>query len=135
MSTPSKLIAAAGAAPQAAASRITASAVIDLPEPDSPTSPMTSPGATERSTALQDRRAADRQRQVLDLEQAHRRAPRARVEDVGDAVAEQVEAEHGERRWRMPGKSASHGATIISVCASNSMRPQLGIGGWAPSPT
>ena len=45
---------------------------------------------------LQDRRVADRQRQVLDLEQAHRCRREFRIEDVGDAVAEQVEAEHGD---------------------------------------
>ncbi len=33
-------------------SRMTDSAVIDLPEPDSPTSPMTSPASIDRSMSL-----------------------------------------------------------------------------------
>ena len=44
----------------------------------------------------QDRRVADRQRQVLDFEQAHRCRRSFGSSDVGDAVAEQVEAKHGD---------------------------------------
>ncbi len=35
----------------------------------------------------------------------------------------------------MPGKSARDGARAVSVCASLSIRPQLGVGGCAPRPT
>ena len=91
-------------------SRITVSAVIDLPEPDSPTSPITSPGATAELDVLQDRRVADRQRQVLDLEQAHRCR-----RDFGSRMS----AMPSPSRFRpstvmtiaMPGKIAIQGAT------------------------
>ena len=36
---------------------------------------------------------------------------------------------------RSPETSASDGASAVSVCASLSMRPQLGVGGCAPRPT
>jgi hypothetical protein len=47
------------------------------------------------------------------------------IEDVAQAVAEQVEAEHGEED-REPGKTESHGAVVIWSRASDSMLPQLG---------
>jgi hypothetical protein len=83
--------------------------------------------------ALQDRRVADGQRQVLDVEQAHRCR-----RDFGSRMS----AMPSPRRFSpstvttmaMPGKIAIHGATTMRVCASNSMRPQLGIGGCAPRP-
>ena len=38
-------------------------------------------------------------------------------------------------RIASPGTTATCGASEIIVCASASIRPQLGVGGWAPSPT
>ena len=82
---------------------------------------------------FEDRRVADGQRQVVDFQQAHRCR-----RDFGSRMS----AMPSPRRFSpstvttiaMPGKIAIHGATTMRVCASNSMRPQLGIGGWAPRP-
>src|SRR3989442_15758365 len=38
------------------------------------------------------------------------------------------------RKMKSPGKIAIHGAWFISLGASLSMLPQLGVGGWIPSP-
>ena len=114
--------------------RITVSAVIDLPEPDLPTRPITSPGPDREIDAFEDRSLADRQRKPFDLQQAHR----ARL-SFGSSVSERPSPRRLRpstvRMMAKPGKSARWGARIIRVCASNSMRPQLGIGGCAPSPT
>ena len=53
------------------------SAVIDLPDPDSPMTPSTSPASTREVDIAQNRGSADRQRQVLDLEQPHGRLRRS----------------------------------------------------------
>ena len=53
-------------------SRMTESAVIDLPEPDSPTRPITSPASIDRSMSLRIGTPPIVERQVLDFEQAHR---------------------------------------------------------------
>ena len=84
----------------AAAGAGSARSVTLLPEPDSPTRPSTSPGRTSRSmpsTAVQrPARGREADAQVADLEQrlgrGHRRAP----QQIGEAVAEQAEAEAGE---------------------------------------
>ena len=79
----------------AAASRD--SAVIDLPEPDSPTRPMTSPGATAEVDAVAGSacRRCDSDRSSISSRLIRCRR-RLRIEDVAQAVAEQVEAEHGD---------------------------------------
>ena len=119
---------AAGTCAPSGSRPISAIAVIDLPQPDSPTKP-------ERLAALERKahvahgvgRAAVRLQphvKVVDFEQRASSLPRqARIEQVAQAVAQQVQAEHGQRD-RQPGKTASSGAWNSSVCASLSMRPQ-----------
>src|SRR5690606_4486145 len=83
--------------------------------------------------ASQDGFRTDRDTKVLDMQQAHR----ARL--VRGSIASRKPS---PRRFSpstvstmaRPGKSAWFGATTMRVCASNSMRPQDGIGGCAPSP-
>ena len=65
------------------------------------------------------------ERQVLDLEQAHRAPPQLRVEHVAQAVAEQVEAEHGEddgeARERAPDRARrSCGSARRTACGPSS---------------
>src|SRR3954453_4963298 len=90
--------------------RITAYEVTDLPEPDSPTMPRVSPFATEMSTCCT---AFTMPRRVTNSTVRSRTSgsgcevialrPPLRVDDVAQAVAEQVEAEHRDHQ-RQPRK-------------------------------
>ena len=75
-----------------------ASAVVVLPQPDSPASPSASPALERQVDAGDDRVAAVVDLQALDLEQrAHRSLPQPRVDVLLEQVAEQPDREH-ERR-------------------------------------
>src|SRR5262245_29260037 len=87
--------------------RITAYEVTDLPEPDSPTMPTVSPLAIVRSTCCT---AVTMPRRVVNSTVRSRTSrsgiaviaapssPPLRVDDVAQAIAEQVEAEHGDHQ-------------------------------------
>ena len=90
---------------------ITASIATDLPEPDSPTI-----ASTSRAIDAAGRYAVDgRERadggveldgEVFDLEQRPCSAPlQLGVERVAQAVADEVDGEHGDRGWQGPGRS------------------------------
>src|SRR5258708_27131207 len=75
-----------------------------------------------------------RDRQILDLEQpAHRR--RAKRGSIRSRSPSPIRLRPSTAiAIAAPGKIASRGAWYKKVCASLSMRPQLGSGGWVPSP-
>ena len=96
------------------------------------------PGRDRQLHAPEDGLAADVQPQAFDFEEACGRLhPRRR--DFGSMMSEMPSPSRFSpstvTAMAMPGKIAIHGAVAMRVCASNSMRPQLGIGGWAPRPT
>ena len=98
-------------------SPMSASAVSDLPEPDSPISPTRSPRPMPKDDVVDEVGVADahaqvagrRMTRVLPAAVERRRRSSAvlqpRVEAVAQAVAEQVEPEHGERRSRARGRA------------------------------
>ncbi len=83
---------------------------------------------------FQDRCVADCDRQASNFQQAHR----ARL-NLGSRISLRPSPSRLRpstvKTMAKPGKIARWEATIMRVWASKSMRPQLGIGGWVPSPT
>ena len=88
-------------------------------------------GAAPSCRALEDLRGPQRDPGRIALEVP---AAQRRIEGVAQAVAQQVEAEHrdGDRHARHDGEVGRLGPG--TVCASLSMRPQLGFGGRMPRP-
>ena len=91
-------------------------------------------GLDRQIDAVEDRRSADLEVQAFDFEQAHRA-----LLSFGSSTSERPSPSRLRpstvSTMAKPGNSARCGAMIMRVCASNSMRPQLGIGGWEPRPT
>ena len=150
---------------------MSASAVSDLPEPDSPISPTRSPRPDRRTTRRGRARPAGPDGQPLDAQRVTRctllarsrrpsavdslavivRSSELRVEAVAQPVAEQVEAEHGERdrqarperqraAWRTaaPGTPAASGPTTASAggCRSRgTTAPPRPGSRWRTTPT
>ena len=112
-------------------SRMTASAVMDFPDPEAPTRPRISPGDTLSDTSSRIR--------LEPIDTHSDSMVRSGVIDPRPRAARNP----SPRRFRPstssttanPGNNASEGASAVSDCASLSMRPQLGVGGCAPSPT
>ena len=115
-----------------------AMAVIDLPQPDSPIRPRVSPLSktklTSRTAAAGPRwvcsctlkcrtssRGIYRFRARRGSSRSRRPSPSRFRPSTADAIA-------------MPGNTARRGAWNSRVCASASMRPQDGWGGWVPKP-
>ena len=80
-------------------------------------------------------RAADREPQILDLEQGHWRLRLRRGSKMSRSPSPMRLSPNTVSTIARPGMMATWGASEISVCASASILPQLGIGGWAPRPT
>jgi hypothetical protein len=102
------------------------SAVIDLPEPDSPMSPRISPASTVRSMSRRIGVAPIESDRFFDLEQRSSAGPpQLGIEHVAQAVAQQVEAEHrdddGEAR-----KERQCGASEIIVWRRTASCPSSG---------
>ena len=113
------------------------SAVMVLPEPDSPTSPSVSPA---RIAKLTPSTAFTRPQRVLgargDLSPRGRSRsylPEARVEPVAEPVAEEVEGEHDEHD-AAPGITESHQALAMWLRPSATIWPHDGVGGGMPAP-
>ena len=101
-SWPSKASRSAVTRPGQGSRPITASMATLLPEPVSPTMPTTSPASTVRSTPSTawsgPRAVPELDREVADLEQRHgAQLLQLGVERVAQAVAEQVEGQHGDQ--------------------------------------
>ena len=119
----------------AGSSRMIASAVIDFPDPEAPTSPRISPARTSSDRFLMmgvapidDAQRFDFQRDCAALMRVTRPSgcrnpsPSRFNPSTNSSTA-------------MPGNRARNGASAVRVCASLSMRPQLGVGGCALKPT
>ncbi len=78
---------------------------------------------------------ANRKTQPLDLEKAHAALPRKRGSKRSRSPSPRRFSPSTEKTMASPGTSATCGASAIIVCASASILPQLGSGGWAPNPT
>ena len=85
--------------------------------------------------AAQDRRAADREIQPRDVEQAHARTRRSFGSSRSRSPSPIRFSPSTVSTIAMPGKIASQGAKEIIVWLSASIRPQDGVGGCAPRPT
>ncbi len=82
---------------------------------------------------LQNRIAGDGERQIFDLEKAHR-SRLSRGSRRSRRPSPRRLSPSTVMTMARPGKMARCGAIIMRVCASNSMRPQEGMGGCAPRP-
>ena len=95
--------------------RMIASAVMLLPQPDSPTMHSVSPRSSEERQVVEHAHAPvvgvelDLQSSHVEKRVAHR-SPQLRVERVVQAVADQADREHGEEDAR-PGKVTAHQAS------------------------
>ena len=123
---------------RAAAGRMTASAVIDLPEPLSPMTPSTSPRGggrwrRGRGSAGRGWRATGPRRRGAAA--GHARTRRRRGSSRSRRPSPIRLRPSTVRTIARPGTSASQGAKAIIVWLSASIRPQDGVGGWAPRPT
>ena len=87
-------------------SPISASAVTDLPQPDSPTRPSVSPRSSEkltpRTASAGPRLVLSRTRKIVDFDQRRccRSSPlprQPRIEQIAQPVAQQIEAQHRDR--------------------------------------
>ena len=118
---------------------ITASIDTDLPDPNSPTMASTSP-RVDREVDAVDRGegpggGVEGDGQVLDLEQRHRSAPlQLGVERVAQAVADQVDGEHGDQDGEARARSPPTRRRRMNSRASASIVPHSGVGGCAPMP-
>ena len=109
-----------------------------LPEPDSPTRPSTSPAPTSRSTPSTAIQRAARACEVTRRPRHARAAARprsssARAAAVGEAVAEQAEAEAGDDD-RDAGKDRDPPGRRHEVLAVGDQHAPFGRGGCAPRP-
>jgi hypothetical protein len=106
---------------------------MDLPEPDSPTTPRRSRPSekdTPRTASTRAGLGVEGHAQVLTSRSgAHRRA--LRVKDVAQAVAQQVEAEETMKIAR-PGMVATHHCSNRYLRPEEIIRPHSGSGGCAP---
>ena len=112
---------------------IRASAVMLLPQPDSPTRPNVSPRSMRNETPSTAATWLDRvveiDAQILDFDQRSSRHMR-RLRDCGSRMSRKPSPSRLRpstvRKIARPGKIESHGAVVIWSRASDSMLPQLG---------
>ena len=123
-------------------SRSSASVDIVLPLPLSPATPKISPGSTAKLDAVDDRDRPGRARQARRAGPRPRAGPScasgslhddARVEDVAQAVAEEVEREH-DGEDRQAGERAHPPVLEVARSPSATIAPHSAVGGCAPSP-
>ncbi len=92
-------------------------------------------GAEGHRDVAQDRGAADGDAEAVDLEQAHVRTRRRRGSSRSRSPSPIRLRPSTVSTIASPGTMASQGAKEIMVWLSASIRPQDGVGGWAPRPT
>ena len=83
----------------------------------------------------QDRPRADGDREVGEGEQVHVTRPLSRGSSASRSPSPSRLSPRTVSTIAIPGNSATCGASVTIVCASASIRPQLGVGGCAPRPT
>ena len=115
-----------------------------MPEPDSPTMPTRlalGDGDVDVLHRAHDAAAGgELDGEVVDVEQRDARSWLAsgaplRIDDVAQAVAEQVEAEHRDHQRERPGKNAiHHSPETMKAAPSATMMPHSAVGGRTPSP-
>ena len=137
---------------RAAGSRAATSAVVVLPQPDSPTSPSASPRAIENVASLTTlfQRSFDQKSIVRPCDGDQRilapagaqlrvlggswRPLRRAAERAGDAVGDEVEADHEHARARPTARAPSAARSTSAARFSLIIRPHSGEGGRAPKP-
>ena len=110
----------------------------DLPEPDSPTIASTSPRIDRQRTPSTARNGAvpggEFDGEIADVERAAPSAsPQLRIERIAQAVADQIDGEHGDQDGEA-GKRHDPGAERRNSRAEASIVPHSGVGGCAPRP-